>query len=505
MDNDWSKYQSEISELKAEIERLQKIINTDKYKVIFDASPDIIIQLDSQYRILVIHMPDIEKSRLEALKGRNLFEVTPHYAHKKMADALNVVFSKKESVKYYSEGETLGSYRYYENYLSPIKGENNEIDSVYFISREITAQKLAEKVLLESERKLNTVYENSIQFLTIFDVDRRFVWFNRNAKEKSAVLFRKEISVGEIVDNVIAENYVEAFISNFNRVLSGETIMYSRKYGDDNQPFYLDITLSPIYENQQVVGVALSSTNVTKHKVYEDYLKRINMELVQQNEQLNQYSYIISHNLRGPITTLKGLVKVFDFADRNSEETEDVIRHIYKSVDNLDTIIKDLNLVINNSVQEGSIKVEVDLREECDTILSLLITQVEQSGAEFDFNFDQCPSLVTIKSYIHSILYNLIFNAIKYRRLDVLPIIKVSSFLMKDNVVGIECSDNGLGINLEKYGNQLFGFYKRFHSHIDGKGLGLLLVKKQVELLGGRIEVESVVNEGTTFRVLLPL
>ncbi|MFN8416519.1 MAG: ATP-binding protein [Cytophagaceae bacterium] len=505
MEEEIEKYRSENQRLQDEVKKLKAEAASNTYKVLFEASPDIIIRLNAEYKIMVIHIPGIEKPRLEALVGRDIFEVTPLYAHELMANALDAVCNKKETVVYYSEGETLGAYRYYENYLSPIKDDDNNITSVYFISREITAQKLAEKVLLESERKLNTVYENSIQYLAILDVDRKFVWFNRNIKEQSGSVWGREIVPGLLVDEVIAPDLRPSFIENFNKVLAGESVTYVRKYDFGNSPIYFEASLTPIYENQKVVGVTMSSTNVTKHIEYEDYLKRINMELVQQNELLNQYSYIISHNLRGPIATLMGLVKIFDFPEQDAKQTKEVVHHIYKSIENLDTIIKDLNLVINNSDQQDNLKAKVNLRNECEGILSLLSSQIGMSRAEFVFDFEQYPTLFTIKSYLHSILYNLIFNAVKYRRLDVKPVIRVSSYTTDDNLICIECSDNGLGINLEKYGNQLFGFYKRFHTHIEGKGLGLLLVKKQVELLGGRIEVESEVNKGTTFRVLLPM
>ncbi|HSY62199.1 MAG TPA: ATP-binding protein, partial [Cytophaga sp.] len=120
------------------------------------------------------------------------------------------------------------------------------------------------------------------------------------------------------------------------------------------------------------------------------------------------------------------------------------------------------------------------------------------------YNFEKCPDVFSIKSYLHSILYNLISNAIKYKRKYILPVIYISSYMENEKEVCIECCDNGLGIDMEKFGDKLFGFYKRFHSHVEGKGLGLHLVKKQVGLLEGRIEVQSVVNKGTTFRIILP-
>jgi signal transduction histidine kinase len=94
-------------------------------------------------------------------------------------------------------------------------------------------------------------------------------------------------------------------------------------------------------------------------------------------------------------------------------------------------------------------------------------------------------------------------NAIKYRRPNVTPQICVTTTEV-ENYVCLAFTDNGMGIDLEKNKEKLFGMYKRFHIHVEGKGLGLHLVKTQVEALNGRIEVESMLGEGTSFKIYLP-
>ena len=92
----------------------------------------------------------------------------------------------------------------------------------------------------------------------------------------------------------------------------------------------------------------------------------------------------------------------------------------------------------------------------------------------------------------------------KYSKQDVVPHILVKSYKHASGLLCIEFTDDGIGVDLDKFKDKIFGFYKRFHSHVEGKGLGLHLIKKQVDALGGHIEVDSVVGQGTTFRVLLP-
>ncbi|PZR30514.1 MAG: two-component sensor histidine kinase, partial [Azospira oryzae] len=107
------------------------------------------------------------------------------------------------------------------------------------------------------------------------------------------------------------------------------------------------------------------------------------------------------------------------------------------------------------------------------------------------------------KPMVNSILYNLISNAIRYRSIERTPVVKVSSH-EDGEYYFIDVEDNGLGIDLNQNKDNLFKLYKRFHFHVEGKGLGLYLVKTQIESLGGQIEVTSKVNEGTTFKVVLP-
>ncbi len=113
-------------------------------------------------------------------------------------------------------------------------------------------------------------------------------------------------------------------------------------------------------------------------------------------------------------------------------------------------------------------------------------------------DFAEVDEIHTLKSYLYIIFYNLITNSIKFRQPDILPEIQITSTKLKNNIV-ITFTDNGLGIDLAKRSDQVFGLCKRFHLHIEGKGMGLFMVKNQVEALGGKISIQSEINKGTTF------
>jgi light-regulated signal transduction histidine kinase (bacteriophytochrome) len=127
---------------------------------------------------------------------------------------------------------------------------------------------------------------------------------------------------------------------------------------------------------------------------------------------------------------------------------------------------------------------------------------IKATNATINSDFRQVSSIRTVKKYLDSILFHLINNAIKYRHPDRAPVIVVKTE-RNDSEISIIVSDNGLGIDMHQFGGKIFSMYRRFHTHVEGKGIGLYLVKTQVEAIGGRIEVESVVEVGSTFKVYL--
>jgi signal transduction histidine kinase len=124
----------------------------------------------------------------------------------------------------------------------------------------------------------------------------------------------------------------------------------------------------------------------------------------------------------------------------------------------------------------------------------------DKNNIVINCDFSEIDEFLTLKSYLYSIFYNLISNSIKYRQQLIPGIIDIKSRLVKEKIELI-FTDNGMGIDLQKKGEEVFGLYKRFHTDIEGKGMGLFMVKTQVETLGGKISIQSEVNKGTEFTI----
>jgi signal transduction histidine kinase len=142
----------------------------------------------------------------------------------------------------------------------------------------------------------------------------------------------------------------------------------------------------------------------------------------------------------------------------------------------------------------------VSLKEVFENVFSQLSFQIELHKPIIKLKFDKVPELITNKAYIESILLNLLTNSIKYKSENRKLKISIIAEQIEQKTI-LTFKDNGIGIDLERNRDKVFGLYQRFHNYPDSKGLGLYLVKSQVETMGGTISIESEVNKGTTFTI----
>jgi signal transduction histidine kinase len=226
-------------------------------------------------------------------------------------------------------------------------------------------------------------------------------------------------------------------------------------------------------------------------------LQSANQELVEQNNQLEQFAFIAAHNLRAPLARIMGLAHILELAAEDRDRTQ-ILHKMVSSTNDLDCVIKDLNAILEIKKHTSNL-IEVDLRHALERVHKTLEKEFEETNAKLKSEFT-VDKVFAVPPYVESILYNLISNAIKYRHPDRDPLIVIKTWADNDYVC-LSVSDNGLGIDLSKHKSSMFGLYKRFHLHMEGKGLGLYLIKTQMIALGGKIDVESELDKGTTFLV----
>lgn len=238
-----------------------------------------------------------------------------------------------------------------------------------------------------------------------------------------------------------------------------------------------------------------------KNEGLESEIKKRTKELVEYNQQLEQFAFMSSHNLRAPIARILGLGNLLEITTQSDDENK-IKKNLISSARELDRIVKDLNTILDlrkNSITSAQ---DIELENEFNLIKLNLEKEITETNASIKINFTGAPTIRTVRPYLDSILINLISNAIKYRHPSRRPEIEVLSE-MRGNHFFLIVKDNGIGLDLNQHGRKVFTLYSRFHNHVEGKGLGLYLVKTQCEALGGKVDIDSSPEKGTTFTVSL--
>ena len=217
-----------------------------------------------------------------------------------------------------------------------------------------------------------------------------------------------------------------------------------------------------------------------------------------QNKKLINFTYIISHNIRSHVANIIGIINLNETGSEADKELSWSI--IKKSIGGLDSTIQNLNDVIQIQTNTNLPVKTIYIKNELERIIDSIKILFDKSSATITYHFDSSVFLETNPSYLESIMLNLLTNALKYKSPD--RFLKIDLYLLEEEGYKVFVfTDNGIGINLEKHGDKIFGMYKTFHGNSDAKGMGLFIIKTQIEALGGKIEVESMMDQYTTFKI----
>ncbi|MFC0609033.1 PAS domain-containing sensor histidine kinase [Rufibacter quisquiliarum] len=245
-----------------------------------------------------------------------------------------------------------------------------------------------------------------------------------------------------------------------------------------------------------------SIREIGERKKAEQEKATLTEETARQNKHLQQFAYIVSHNLRAPVANIVGLTSLYNRVNPLDPINSVLISKLEKTSLRLDATIKDLNEILTIRSQADQKMEVVDLKESLKDVLESLALQISGCDALVTSDFYEGREVLGVKGYVNSIFLNLISNAIKYRDPNRRLEIHIKT-VFSDSYLCLLLKDNGLGIDLTKQRHKVFGLYRRFHPYIEGKGLGLHMVKTQVETLGGWVDLDSAVGEGSTFKIFL--
>lgn len=269
------------------------------------------------------------------------------------------------------------------------------------------------------------------------------------------------------------------------------------------------ITIVPVLdkEGKNVDTVLNIAKDITNQKEFErelndniHELQELSNNLVNKNRQLQDFAFIVAHNLRSPMNNLVALMNLHE-NEKSQEQKDYLLKKIGEVTHSFSKTIEELTEVVKIR-QEIEIEFQTHkFQEVIEHIKTILNTQIANSKATITCDFEACEMIRYPKVYLESILLNLITNAIKYRSDKRDPMIHLSSQIIEGSPM-LHCKDNGLGLDMSKYGNQIFGMNKTFHPNSDSRGMGLFITRNQIESLGGSISVESEIDKGANFSII---
>lgn len=396
-----------------------------------------------------------------------------------------------------------GTYYWADTTIIPFINKEGNPYQYVAIRNDITKRKNAEEALRKSEDDFKHFIHNSMLAIYFFNADTKKLIYANPAFFQLLGYLREEINSISIYDFI--DHSKKEIDLTLREVIQNDQHNFGERVWKCKDGSLINMLINASagsVDNEKILYI--SGQNITKLKQSEGEKEKLIKELSDKCNELMQFNYIVSHNLRAPIATLQGLSNFFTIPDQSEEDKLKAIKYIRQSVNKMDDLVKDLNVILSNRSAINTFKEKIFIPRIINNISDTLQKEMEETNCSVVTNFSEDASdFFTVKSYFESIFYNLISNAIKFHASNRKPQIIIFTKKVNNNLL-ISVSDNGIGIDMEYQGKSVFGLYKRFHPEVEGKGLGLHMTKTQVEALGGTIIIESEVNKGTTFKITLP-
>ena len=382
-----------------------------------------------------------------------------------------------------------------------LKDENGKAIRMIGAIQDITKQKEEENRL----KLLETVFTEARDSIIITQAtsdDHQIpkIVFANPAFSKMSGYDHTEI-IGKSPTFFMGKNSDESDIEKLTQAIENkkECFLEIILYKKDQTEYWVRLSFIPVYNLEHELSHWISiQRDITEEKKLEKEKEILIRELIRNNKDLKQFSYITSHNLRAPLSNLTGLLNLIEDISIEDSDLKEIIDGFTISTHLLNETVNDLVKVITIKDSKAIQNEEIQIQDILKNIIHQLNLSIEAIKPQINIDYGNVSKIYTNKAYFESILLNLFTNSLKYRskNRDLIIDITVSEI---NQIISIHFKDNGIGIDLERHKNKIFGLYQRFHDYPDSKGLGLFLVKSQIETMDGTIKVESKVEKGTEF------
>lgn len=353
----------------------------------------------------------------------------------------------------------------------------------------------------ESERLLTTLIDNIPVNVFIKDTDSRKILVNKSEcdyfnKSQDELIGTTDFDLFDKESAKISMHEDLEVMRSQKPMIARETICV-KKNGESTH--FLTSKIPTFDIDGKVNGLMGISLDISAMKKKEKELCSLIKVTSMQNEKLINFAHIVSHNLRSHTANFSMLLDFLN-SEKNQDERKRIIKMLTNASDNLLETLENLNQVVDVNTKASETKKSINLNSNITNVLNNLSAFLDKNDAKIVINVANNIRVNCVPAYLDSIISNLVSNAVKYKSPNRPPLITINA-VKSNQCVSLSISDNGIGINLDKYGDKIFGMYKTFHNREDAKGFGLYLIKNQIEAMGGSITVQSEVDKGTTFNV----
>ncbi len=414
-----------------------------------------------------------------------------------------------------------GDEEYHLRILKPVLREDRSLEFLLAYGINVTDLIVAQQLLKTSADTFSSAFDYSGIGMALISTDG--MWLDVNAAFCTMTGYGKEELLKLTFQDIAYPDDIEMDTRMLRKMLKKEISTYTiekRYISKDKKIVLVLLTLSLVWDTDGTPKFFIAQlVDITDKKKLEIEIKKKNKELEASKEsllnkvdQLEELSHIIAHNLRGPAGNIKVLAETLIEQQKTGLSAAEIAAGKGFTIDQGLQFIQESSMSLLNSLATLMEITEIKLNKEipfdnCDLrlIINEITAQLQSVIYEKEANIMLELGISEIrypKAYLENILYNLISNSLKYIRADVVP--EISVFIgVIDGKMQVRVKDNGLGLNLQKYGNRIFKLNQVFHAGHDSKGIGLYITKTQVESLGGSIEVKSEEHEGAEFIVTL--
>lgn len=368
---------------------------------------------------------------------------------------------------------------------------------------DITQREEGKAQLERSARKLQNIFDSTFQFIWLLSVNGKVLETNKTALDfaqlkPSDVTHKAFWNVfwwqNREENSTFLQHAIEAALNG--HLVKKQMVVWNHQ----KEEITIDFSIKPALDaNGDAEYLVAEGRPIEEMVQTQNEVKRLLDISTSQNSRLLNFAHIVSHNLKSHAGNIAMLVKIL--AENHMELAESPqFNYLAKASDGLGETIANLQEVAASRTQNTDSFEHMNLKpivlQSLDAVKANLIT----TRASCRVSISDTIKIKGIPSYVESIVLNLITNALKYRSPKILPNIEIHAY-EHEEYVAMSVKDNGLGIDLKKHRDALFGMYQTFHKHPEATGIGLFITRNQLDTMGGQIEVESEPGKGSTFTV----